>query len=234
MRKGFDPGFATGLRSKVYGGSVPKEPSSLGTLHTELEQLIDFQRRNPSAPELKSSGSGNPLLDADDMAILNFLNPATGAGPSMIQPYTNYHDSKADDFVEGIKSLLDNGETAILDLSNANPEVVKFFSLEQSSMHRFANSLSTISVNTMFNSSSRRLMPYSRAGTKTLKRYIRGWRKRARNTISVWYIRPNHLPRSAVTCWPRRRISSLSTFLQRMMSTLWPGSTWRTRGSVTT
>ena len=130
MRRGFDPCFAKGLRSKVYGGSMPKEPSSLGALRTEFERLSDFQRANPNALELKSSGSGNPLLDPDDIAILNFLNPATGAGPSMIQPYTSYHDSKAGDFVEDIKSLLDNGATAILDLSNANPELVRFFSLE--------------------------------------------------------------------------------------------------------
>ena len=69
-------------------------------------------------------------MDADDLAILNFLSPATGAGPSTIQPYTSYHDPNAGDFIEDIKTLLDKGETVILDLSNANPELVKFFSLE--------------------------------------------------------------------------------------------------------
>ena len=130
LRNGFDPGFAKALRAKIYNGAQRVVPSSLDSVQTELEQLIDFQRRNPDDPDLTSSGSRKPLLEADDLAILNFLNPATGAGPSMIQPYTGYHDPKADDFVEDIKSLLEKGETAILDLSNANPEVVKFFSLE--------------------------------------------------------------------------------------------------------
>ncbi len=130
LRKGFNPGFAEGLRSKMYGGPVPTEPSNLATLRTEFERLIEFQRTNPNAPELRSSGSGDPILAAEDLAILTFLNPTVGAGPSMIQPYTGYHDSKAGDFVEDIKNLLDKGETAILDLSNANPELAKFFSLE--------------------------------------------------------------------------------------------------------
>lgn len=130
MKNGFSPGFATELRSKIYKGATPQEPSNLAALREELEKLIDFQRRTPNDSALKSSGSGNALLDADDIATLNFLNPVTGAGPSMIQPYTSYHDPKAGDFVEDIKALLDNGKTAILDLSNANPELVKFFSLE--------------------------------------------------------------------------------------------------------
>ena len=48
----------------------------------------------------------------------------------MIQSYTGYHDSDAGDFIEEIIVLLDAGKTVILDLSNASPELVKFFSLE--------------------------------------------------------------------------------------------------------
>ena len=130
LMKGFDPQFVNGLRSKIYGNSDSAPPSNLATLRIELERLIAFQRNNSGAPELRSSGSGDPILNADDLAILNFLNPVAGAGPSMIQPYTSYHDPNAGDFVEDIKAFLDKGETVILDLSNASPEVVRFFSLE--------------------------------------------------------------------------------------------------------
>ena len=129
LMKRFDPQFTDGLRSRLYETPGPR-PSNLATLRNELERLIRFQRDNPAAPELRSSGSGNPLLDADDLAVLDFLDPAAGAGPTMIQPYTSYHDSNAGDFVEDIRALLDKGETVILDLSNANPQLVKFFSLE--------------------------------------------------------------------------------------------------------
>ena len=130
LRNGFDPQFAKGLRSKLYGESPHPVITSLSSLRNELEKLVLFQRSNPSAPELKSTGSGDAILDADDLAILNFFSPAAGAGPSMIQPYTNYHASNAGNFIEEIKNILDTGETVILDLSNASPELVKFFSLE--------------------------------------------------------------------------------------------------------
>ena len=130
LREGFNPQFTPGLRSKIYEGTAPAPPSNLATLREELERLLAFHRNTPSASELKSTGSGDPILDPDDLAMLNYLTPTTGAGPSMIQPYTSYHDQNAGDFIEETKTLLDKGETVILDLSNANSELVKFFSLE--------------------------------------------------------------------------------------------------------
>ena len=130
LTSGFDPAFAEALRAKIHGQTKPAPPASLASLQTELEKLIAFQRSSPNAAELKSTGSGSPILDADDLAILGFLSPTAGAGATMIQPYASYHDPRAGDFIEEIKDLLNDGKTVILDLSNANPELVKFFSLE--------------------------------------------------------------------------------------------------------
>ena len=130
LKNGFDLQLTPGLRSKIYENSTPVTLSNLPALRQELERLIAFQRGTPNAAELISTGSKTPILDADDLAVLGFLSPTAGAGPAMIQPYTNYHSPKAGDFVEEIKTILDRGETAILDLSNANPDLVKFYSLE--------------------------------------------------------------------------------------------------------
>ena len=130
VRGGFNPQFRDELRLQMYGQGPPDPPSDLNSLRAELERLIVFQRANASSAELKSSGSGTPLFDQDDLALLNFFSPTAGAGPSLIQPYRMYHDVKAEDFVEEIKALLEAGMTVILDLSNANPEVVRFFSIE--------------------------------------------------------------------------------------------------------
>ncbi|MCA1614264.1 MAG: hypothetical protein LC800_09030, partial [Acidobacteria bacterium] len=46
----------------------------------------------------------------------------------IVQPYRKYHDPKAGDFIKEIISLLDLGETVILDLGNANEEVRNYFS----------------------------------------------------------------------------------------------------------
>lgn len=92
-----------------------------------------------------SSGSGTALFTADDEAILNFLKPAVGAGPAMIQRFRIYHDPTAGNFIPEIIDLLEKGQTVILDLGNADPEVMNYFSVELSSgvfyhqVNKFAN-----------------------------------------------------------------------------------------------
>jgi len=95
----------------------------------ELETIIRFQRRNPDNP--KVINENNPF-DEDDLAILNFLVPKTGIGTSHIQPYRQYHDSKAENFVKEILGFLDKGKTVILDLGNANEKVMLYFSRQLS------------------------------------------------------------------------------------------------------
>lgn len=143
--KGLDPGFTDDLRDAIYGGSAPAKPNSLSSLVHEFETLAEFIRSHPSHSALISSGSGTALFTADDQAILNFLKPAVGAGPAMIQRFRIYHDPKAGEFIREIIDLLEEGQTVILDLGNADPEVMKYFSEELSSgifyhqVNKFAN-----------------------------------------------------------------------------------------------
>lgn len=48
----------------------------------------------------------------------------------MIQRFRIYHDKTAGNFTQEIVKLLDNGKTVILDLGNANKEVMEYFSYE--------------------------------------------------------------------------------------------------------
>jgi len=128
----FNPGFKSGLRDAAYGNAgvrpTPPDPTTLNSLVGELEVVNRFRRDNTSNTLLRSS-SGNPLFDADDIALLEFLEPSPGrSGVSLIQPYRKYHDPHAGDFQSEILKLLDSGETVILDLGNANPEVMAYFS----------------------------------------------------------------------------------------------------------
>lgn len=132
----FDPGFATNLRSAAYGSenitTPPQGPNTLNELVRELEILNRFRRGNRSHKSL-TTGSGNPVFEPDDIAFLEFLEPQPGrSGTTLIQPYRMYHDLNAGDFVNEILELLDSGQTIILDLGNANPEVMKYFSDELS------------------------------------------------------------------------------------------------------
>jgi hypothetical protein len=128
----FNPGFRADLRDAAHAlakvTTTPAAPTTLDQLVRELEIVNRFRRENLGGPLLTSS-SGNPLFDADDVALLEFLEPPPGrSGVSLIQPYRQYHEPNAGDFQSEILKLLDDGETVILDLGNANPEVMAYFS----------------------------------------------------------------------------------------------------------
>jgi len=128
----FDPGFNESARKAIYGVNDVKQCppiDSLNALATEFEKAAEADRTS----KLKSS-SGKDLFDADDLAILGFLKPVStvSAGPAIIQGFRKYHDPKAGDFVTEILQLLDKGDTVILDLGNAPPEVMEYFSVHLS------------------------------------------------------------------------------------------------------
>jgi hypothetical protein len=129
----FSPGFSQGLRSAAYAAAsiqpVPQHPRTLGELQREMDVIAKFRRDNPTNPNLTSSSSGDPLFDPDDIALLEFLEPPPGrSGVAIVQPYRIYHNPRAGDFVQNILSSLDNGQTVILDLGNAHPTLLEYFS----------------------------------------------------------------------------------------------------------
>jgi len=131
----FSPGFSIGLRNAAYQHenlTVPEAPSNLIQLYTELGVINRFRRSEPGNTNLTSSNQ-NPVFDSDDIAILEFLEPQAGrSGITLIQPFRQYHDHNAGDFVTDILALLDKGRTVLLDLGNANEEVMQYFSRELS------------------------------------------------------------------------------------------------------
>jgi len=123
-----DPGFSEDVRKRIYGATSIRDfpkVDPLPVLATEFEKAIEADR----VSKLKST-SGNDLFDADDRALLGFLKPVSSVstGPAIIRPFRQYHDPDAGDFVSEILSFLDEGKTVILDLSNASPEVMGYFS----------------------------------------------------------------------------------------------------------
>ena len=129
----FDPGYNKELRSAVYGSETPPDIKSLNELVSEFEMMADFIRNKSNEEKILKSASGNYLFESDERAILGFLRPSAGAGPAMIQGFRIYHDKNAGDFTQEIIQLLGEGQTVILDLGNANPEVMEYFSYELSS-----------------------------------------------------------------------------------------------------
>lgn len=128
----FDPGLNEAVRKSIYGVTDSENCpgiDSLDALATEFEGAAEADRNS----KLKSS-SGKDLFDADDLAILGFLKPVStvSAGPGIIQGLRKYHDPKAGDFVADILDLLEKGSTVILDLGNAPPEVMTYFSVHLS------------------------------------------------------------------------------------------------------
>lgn len=132
---GFNPGFSSELRTAAYsssGGSAPAEPSTLDSLVRELETLSRYRRENRNS-QLLTTSSGNPLLEQDDNAILEMLDPQPGrSGFIILRPFRTYHDQNAGNYREDIIGLLDEGQTVILDLGNANEQIVAYFSRQLS------------------------------------------------------------------------------------------------------
>lgn len=127
----FNPHFSKGLREAAYeysspGTTVPAHPTNLGGLVSEMEVVAKFAAEKPKDKALKSTGSGDPILDPDDLALLKFL-AHSGAGPTMLRPYRDYHAPDAGDFIKTILALLDAGKTVILDLGNATDEIRRYF-----------------------------------------------------------------------------------------------------------
>lgn len=130
---GFSPHFSKPLREAAYdhasggqGSAPPPHPGSLNGLVGELEVIARFALEKPKDKALKSTGSGEPILDADDLALLKFL-AHPGAGPTMLRPYRGCHAADASHFVAEVLDLLDRGRTVILDVGNATDTLRRYF-----------------------------------------------------------------------------------------------------------
>lgn len=129
--KGFDCHFNQSTRTAAYaavrnGAQPPANPTNLDELQAELEVIAQWRREDSSNPLLMSSG--RPVFDAEMTALLEFLNPATGSGPSVLRAYQQYHAADAGNFQTEILQLLDQGRTVILDLGNATDSIRRYFS----------------------------------------------------------------------------------------------------------
>ncbi|MGI6572588.1 MAG: helicase HerA domain-containing protein [Fermentimonas sp.] len=133
--RGFNPGFSEALRNAAYSAfqlQVPQVPNSLNTLQTELEVIHRFKKTNSADQTLRSS-SGNPIFDQEDNALLEMLEPNPGrSGFSILLRFKTYHDQRAGDYTTNILQLLDQGQTVILDLGNADEILMTYFSRQLS------------------------------------------------------------------------------------------------------
>ncbi|MEN3370516.1 MAG: hypothetical protein V7609_2659 [Verrucomicrobiota bacterium] len=129
--KHFDPHFKKDLRAAAYQSAraavPPSEPKDLDELVSEFEVIAQFRRDDPANPTLMSGSK--PMFDADDGALLEFLNPAPGSsGPLILRTYRAFHSPQAGAFVSDILALIDKGKTVILDLGNATDRIRQYFS----------------------------------------------------------------------------------------------------------
>lgn len=130
--RNFNPGFTANLRNAAYpdNETPPANINGLGQLQRELELVEEFRKANPRSALFTSTGSGNPIFDADDLAMLQFLMPTGGgsrSGPSLLRDLRDFHNDRAGDFITDILTKLDEGITVILDLGNAADGIRRYF-----------------------------------------------------------------------------------------------------------
>jgi Predicted ATPase len=123
-----DPGYNADFRKALYGDGTPKSIDSLKSLASELRKIADFIRdMKDDNPLLISKSSKKSLFDQGDRALLNFLNPGVGAGPAILHPFHSYHDMNAGNIFTQILESTNNGQTVILDLGNADPQIMIYY-----------------------------------------------------------------------------------------------------------
>lgn len=148
----FDPGYRREFRDAVYQPDTPPVLHSLDDVVNEFKKIADFIRNRPDTdPLMQSSGtSQRPIFEATEKALLNFLRPSSGAGVAIIYPFRDYHDKNAGHIFHQIISSLQNGKTVILDLGNADPGVMQYYS-EQLSWEVFKSQMEKFTSNTLGN-----------------------------------------------------------------------------------
>ena len=147
FKSGFDPNYKKKLRESIYRNESPPTIDTLEKLKNEFELIARFIRKREyregdeqeegndqeEKRNVLLSDSGRNLFEYDDKSLLNFLEPPYGrAGTKTIQAFWRWHNKNAGDFVNEILNLLDVGKTIILDLSNADTEVIRYFSTDLS------------------------------------------------------------------------------------------------------
>lgn len=147
-----DPKYRQAFRDAVYQPDTPPSLRSLDDVVSEFKKIADFIRNKPdNDPLLQStSGSQRPIFEATERALLNFLRPSSGAGVAIIYPFREYHDKNAGHIFRQIITALQNGKTIILDLGNADPGVMEYYS-EQLSWEVFKSQMEKFTSNTLGN-----------------------------------------------------------------------------------
>ncbi|MPM20764.1 hypothetical protein SDC9_67200 [bioreactor metagenome] len=128
----FGEKFNTPAMNAIFGDNKDNWiiPQTLDDYVSFFEKAIEADRVN----KLPSSTKGKNLFDPDDEALLNFLLPLSSisAGPGIIQSLRKYHSHTATNFVTEILDELDRGLTVIIDLGNADDEVMLYFTRQLS------------------------------------------------------------------------------------------------------
>ena len=151
---GFNPHFSKPLREAAYThvgtDTPPPHPTTFKGLMAELDIVAGFAAEKPKDKALKSTGSGDPIFDPEDTALIRFF-ASTWGGPAMLRPYITFHDANAGDFTGEILGHIDGGKTVILDLGNATDTLRRYFA-DMLSKAVFSHQESKFVSNTLNNS----------------------------------------------------------------------------------
>ena len=212
---GYNPCFKADLRDAAYklaGVPLAAAPASLAELVKELEIMTRFKRENKASP-LLSSDSG-PYFEQDDNAILELLEPQPRrSGIIVLLPIRMYHDQNSGNYKENIIKLLDEGKTVILDLGNANEEMVNYFSRQLSEavfyhqMEKFtSNALGNHYIQLYFEEVITCSHPMI---TTSLLRFTADLLRKGLSTTLAWCTRRNLLLPLALISWHKLKTSLL-------------------------
>lgn len=112
--------------SELIFGTNKNKPATIEELKNEVNKIAEYINDNGSS-KLMSSDKKKPLFDEEDLSLLKFFKPKTGTGATILREFKMYHSENAVNFKDEILNMLDKGKTIILDLSNANDSIRRYF-----------------------------------------------------------------------------------------------------------
>ncbi len=126
----FNPGFGANLRKAAYlavqNTPAPSVPFNFMTMALEMRVLARFCKTYPNDPSL--SPNGQFLFDTDEEILIDLLCGTSGPGLFALRPCLPFHSPTASDFTRDILEALDQSKTVVLNLGNANEQIIRYFS----------------------------------------------------------------------------------------------------------
>jgi hypothetical protein len=122
---------SSSTKSKIPEIEDKQTIEAAGVIYTELLRIYNDQLKNPgTGVQLfpPSKRTGLPYFDEIHLSMLRMIGDTSVSGFRYLIPFRQYHDVQGGEVVKNIINSINDSKTVIVDLSNADEVVARFYS----------------------------------------------------------------------------------------------------------